>query len=69
MPLTDQERAWLERIAAATNGMWPDRPFLRDQKTATSLMQQGLVELVKPAAPYIPYAAITPAGREALAKG
>lgn len=65
--LTSEERSWLERLAV--RGTWPDRPFLRDRETSSSLMRRGLAELVKPPTPYLPYARITDLGRRALAGG
>lgn len=62
--LTSDERRWLERLAE--RGTWPERPFLRDRETSVSLMRKGLAEVIKPSAPYLPYAAITPSGRDAL---
>lgn len=62
--LTPGMWVWLDRLR--TRGTWPERPFLNDRENSIPLMQQGLVELIKPPAPYLPYAAITAAGRAAL---
>lgn len=64
--LTSDELAWLHRIAGGMGGAWPDRPFLRSP-ASRPLMRKGLVEVIDPGAPYIPYARITAAGRDALA--
>jgi len=62
--LTDGELKWLRRLA--DKGTWPDGPFLRDAENSLPLMRKGLVEVIAPRAPYLAYAAITPAGRQAL---
>lgn len=55
---------WLDRLR--TKGTWPERPFLHDRENSIPLMQQGLVEVIKPPAPHLSYARITAAGRDAL---
>lgn len=67
--LTKAQHEWLKRIAVT--GTWPSRPFLRDTENALPLMRMGLVEAIEPDAEPgrarpLAYAAITPAGREAL---
>lgn len=66
--LTEAQLDWLERIDC-NGGTWPDRPFLRNQEDSLFLMRTGLVELHQPKAPFLPFVAITPAGRAALADG
>lgn len=44
-------------------GTWPDHPIAH-QPMGIRLMQKGLIELIKPEAPYLPYAALTVAGEK-----
>lgn len=44
-------------------GTGPDRPYMREP--GPELMRRGLIELVRPEPPLLPYARITAAGREA----
>lgn len=64
MDVTDNQRRWLHRIGE--DGHWPDRPFLADKEASLPLMRLGLVEVVKPAPPYLPYARLTRAGYDRL---
>lgn len=65
MAITNGMMKWLKRLDTASLGAWPSRPFLNDRENSVPLMQQGLVEVIQPDAPYLPYARITKAGRAA----
>lgn len=66
MAITEGMMTWLKRLDTAPLGAWPSRPFLRDEVNSIPLMRQGLVEVIQPDAPYLPYAQITKAGRQAI---
>ena len=44
-------------------GTWPDHP-IANRPMGIRLMQKGLIELIKPEAPYCPYAALTVSGEK-----
>ena len=44
-------------------GTWPDTPLICDPM-GVRLMQKGLIELIKPEVPYLPYAVLTVAGEK-----
>lgn len=60
MELTRDAKDMLVRIYKAA-GTWPGHPIV-NLPVGKELMQKGLVELIKPNAPYLPYAALTISG-------
>jgi len=57
--VTDSAEKTLARIYAA-GGTWPD--VIGNHSDGKELMRLGLLELIKPSAPYLPYATLTKAG-------